>query len=645
MMSRLLLLSLVLMGLSSGVFAADSAYLQQLRGEAQRLRLAAKPEWLNLVHYKPRLLLPGVESLVDDPGFFNAPDGKTDPQAELAATLRRFFSSAHDKKGGQTAQCMFVARYHWLRQQLHFDAQRLPEQACPQFEQWRKTLNAESVTLVFPAAYLNNPASMFGHTLLRIDARGQTPRTRLLAYSVNYAAATRETNGFLFAAKGVFGGYAGVFSVAPYYDKVNEYSDIENRDIWEYHLNLSPAEVERLLEHVWELGHTWFRYYFFDENCSYNLLSLLDVVRPSMKLTDQFRWYAIPSETVRAVTRVPGLLGKVVYRPARSTVLRYRLQQMPAREQDLAHDLVRRQAPARASLTGPRMQALTPLEQAHVLDLAFEYLDYERLEGKRDKKAVASRLLALLGARSRLQVTDPPLTVPRPAVRPDAGHRSGLAAFGYGQRDGQTYAELRLRPAYHELMDPQGGYVRGAQINFLDLRLRRYQGAGPAARDQLRLEQFTLLNIVSLTPRNRLFKSLSWHLDLGRYRTRLRANGDALVNRFSGGTGVTYALGRSTLVYGFINTALESSRRLDHHYALAMGPGFGVITDVTSRWRMKLSAGMLRYGIGDTHTEGRIEWAQRITLGPQSAVQLTLARQRAFSNYWNSAELGLKLYF
>ncbi len=68
--------------------------------------------------------------------------------------------------------------------------------------------------------------------------------------------------------------------------------------------------------HVWELGPTRFDYYFFDENCAYHLLSLLEVARPGLQLTDRFRWWAIPSDTVRAVTDQPGLLKRVVYRPA-----------------------------------------------------------------------------------------------------------------------------------------------------------------------------------------------------------------------------------------------------------------------------------------------------------------------------------------
>src|SRR5256885_10264459 len=57
-------------------------------------------------------------SEVDDPGFFLAPNGKTDPHAELEATLAKFFSDELVGRSRQPAQCAFVARYHWLKSQL-----------------------------------------------------------------------------------------------------------------------------------------------------------------------------------------------------------------------------------------------------------------------------------------------------------------------------------------------------------------------------------------------------------------------------------------------------------------------------------------------------------------------------------------------
>jgi len=53
------------------------------------MKLHEDPYWHILLHYKPGVS--GYESLVDDPRYFLAPDGKTNPETELDATIRAFF--------------------------------------------------------------------------------------------------------------------------------------------------------------------------------------------------------------------------------------------------------------------------------------------------------------------------------------------------------------------------------------------------------------------------------------------------------------------------------------------------------------------------------------------------------------------------
>ena len=60
---------------------------------------------------------------------------------------------------------------------------------------------------------------MFGHLLLRVDQKGQTKRTSILAYTINYAADVTTDNGILFAMLGLTGGFKGYFSTHPYTSK------------------------------------------------------------------------------------------------------------------------------------------------------------------------------------------------------------------------------------------------------------------------------------------------------------------------------------------------------------------------------------------------------------------------------------------
>jgi hypothetical protein len=622
------------------VSAPALSYLQELIAQARLKQLAQRPEWHRLGHYIPNLLLPGVHSLADDPQFFIAPTGKTDPQAELEATLASFFSTLEETDKQQNPQCRFIARYHWLKQELQFDPGRMSEQPCRRFRSWRAALNPHEITLIFPAAYLNNPASMYGHTLLRIDAKDQDDRTRLLAYAINYAASTGETSGVLFAMNGLFGGYHGVFSIMPYYLKVREYSDIENRDIWEYQLDFTPAEIDRLLMHLWELGPVYFDYYFFDENCSYHLLSLFEVARPGLQLTDQFRWWAIPSDTVRAVTRQPGLLKRAVYRPASVSVLRHRLGLANEEERRIARDLVeRRSIPADGQL-----RQLPAVRQAAVLELAYEYLSYQRA-AKRITEAEAIPLAhELLLVRSQLDISEKPLEVPVPRVRPDEGHETARFAFTVGKNDGRQFEEIRWRAAYHNLLDPEDGYARGAQIQFFEFAARRYEHS-----DGLRLEELKPVDIVSLTPRSDYFQSWSWKINAGWMRKRFPDASEPLVFRLNGGPGLAWDFvgpfsGRS-LIYGFLDVTLDADSHFTQGYALGSGPAAGWLVDVTKGWRASVYARTQHFSFGQVHSSDELSLNQRFTLTSQSALRVDAARKREFGYHSNSIGISWYVYF
>jgi hypothetical protein len=633
------ILLLLLMSLPPAVSAADNVYLKALIEQAHAKHLAQRPEWLNLLHFKPYPYRPGWRSLADDPDFFNASNGKHDAQAELDATLAAFFSDAQETDKVQNPQCRFIARYHWLKGELHFDPARLPEQPCKRFYQWRAALNPYQITLVFPAAYLNNPASMYGHTLFRVDAKDQDERTRLLAYSISYAANTPESGGLTFAVKGLLGYYPGLFTMTPYYIKVREYSDIENRDVWEYQLTLTPEEIDRLLMHVWELGPIRFDYYYFDENCAYHLLSLLEVARPGLELTDQFRWWAIPSDTVRAVAGTPGLVKQVIYRPSTVTVIRRRLRYLDPAQRQVAKDLAEQKIPP----TDARVSALSATDQARVLELGYDYAEYEKATGN-GQAADPQHMRDLLLARSRVDAPSQRPEVPEPAVRPDQGHKTSRLALGAGSRGGRQFQEIRLRPSYHDLMDDGGGYTRGAQIEFFDMALRHYRG-----EDSVRLERFTPLDIVSLTPRDDFFHPLSWKVKLGWTRKHFAANDEPLVFRMNGGPGLACNMPGSydghSVYYGYLEAALDVGKRFDRDYALGAGPSIGWLTDLSDRWRVNLYARSLRYGLGDAHNARALALEQRYSLTRQSAVRFELFRKQEFRDYWNGGEISLHLYF
>lgn len=613
----------------SPVHGQDAAYLAELSACARDQHLHADSYWHILLHYQKGL--GGYESLIDDPAFFLAPDGKTNPEAELQATLRAFFDTSTDEK--QSAVCRFTARYEWLRQRLNIDPKRLPLAECPPFERFMEQVKPESVALIFPMAHLNAPASMFGHTLLTIETAN---KSKLLAYAVTYSAFTNETFGPQFAVKGLTGLYPGYFSIMPYYAKLQEYSDIDHRDIWEYPLNLTKPEIRRMMLHIRELEHIASDYYFFDENCSYALFFLLEAARPSVHLTAPTKGWLIPLDSIRMIEE-QGLITGVTYRPSRTTKISYLAAGLsePAQARALAM--------AKGTLTGASLEDpnIPDQEKIKTYELAGEYLLYLYTKGEVAQTLYQERFLKILRLRSQLGVDKESSAdrIPMP-VPPDKGHRSNRLALGVGLDRDEAFLEIRIRPVYHGLMDCDDGYVKGAQLIFTDLVLRCFPSENKVA-----LEGLDVIDIMSLSPRNKFFHPISWKIKTGITRITGDDEQDHLVYQINPGGGLAFDAGPLDLVYAMLETGLNVGGALQHDYALGAGGSFGLVTTLNTHWKAHLFARDIAYGPGDRFNAFEACLQQSFIINPAQSIALDLSRRKTRGVYQTEARLAWNFFF
>jgi len=596
------------------VYAHDSPYLSELLAAAHEQKLYEDLYWHTLMHYKPTIL--GYKSLVDDPKFFLAPDGKTNPEAELDATIRAFFIEEDKEK--KSAVCRFAARYDWIRDKLNIDPGLLPLSECHPFMNFMNNMKPESVILVFPTEHLNSPASMFGHTFLTIETAN---KSKLLAYAVNYSAFTNETFGPLFAVKGLFGLYPGYFSVLPYYAKLQEYSDIDHRDIWEYPLNLTKPEIRRMMLHIYEMDSIASDYYFFDENCSYVLLFLLEAARPTLKLTDQFHGWMIPLDSVRMVEK-QGLVTGVVYRPSRTTKIKYLASRISEQGQERAVAMANGEVDEHSINSSD----IPDQEKMKTYELASEYLQYRFSKHELPEETYQERLLRILQQRSQLGISGDESSYQIPApIPPEKGHHSNRFAVGTGMESDAWFQEIRYRPAYHDLMDNDNGYLRGAQLIFGDIALRYYTGYR-----KLTLDSLDVIDIFSLTPRDRFFHPISWKIKTG--FTRIVGNDDQkhLVYEISPGGGFAYE---------------NSLSGLKRNYAAGAGGSIGVIRDVNDFWKVHISVKDLYYCLGDTYNAFEAAVRQNFTLNTDQSISVDFSRKKTREFYQTEVKVLWNLFF
>jgi len=568
----------------------------------------------------------------DDPGFFLAPNGKTDPEAELAATLTKFFSDELVGRSKQPAQCAFIARYHWLKEKLQFDEHRLPAQPCERFWRWFNEFNAEAISVIFPTGFMNNPSSMFGHTFLRIDAKGQTPQTRILAYTINYAAQLPPDTGPEYAIKGIFGGYPGYFSTIPYYLKVQEYRDIENRDIWEYRLDLTEQQVRRLLMHTWELGNAYFDYFFFGENCAYHILSLIEAAEPSIHLLDRFPFYTIPVDTVRLLSD-SGLVGEVVSRPSRSTLVRRKREAMNDEERVWLNRLIGDPQ----ALKTDRFRSFPADQQAFILETASDYLLMRGSMGV-EGEPFREKNRSILAARSQLKVAPTEIPIEPYVKRPDLGHGTSRIGLGAGWRNDRAFEEINVRAAYQDLLDPDFGYTPNAQIEVMSFAIRHYHD-----QSQARLERFSPVNMISLSPMDSLFQAPSWKLNLGMntiaYRgCQLCTNG--YLNGGIGGAVESQLIGRQVF-YAMAEVEANASKAYEESHRIGGGGTVGMLADITDRWKLLASGTYLRYALGEKSEDWRWSVGQRFSLTTNLAFRVEYNHR----SHDNDVLATLQMYF
>lgn len=608
-------------------FSDENPYAAELKKAASEKKLAQSRTWEVLLHYKP--VRGGVESLVDDPFFFLALGGKRNPEVELNATIDALFDASTDEK--TNPRCRFVARHEWLIKELSIDVSKLPAINCAMFNEAMRNINPKSAALVFSAAHINAPASMFGHTFLRIDSDKES---KLVSFAANYAALPTDTNGLIYAFKGVFGYYQGFYSILPYYTKVQEYNDMDQRDMWEYKLDLTEAEVRMMVYHLWEMKDLYTYYYFFDENCSYTIMFAMEAARPELRLTDGFGFSVIPVDTLRKI-RDSGIIKEVEYRPSRSSKIRHVASLVGRSGSKTAIAVAKKEIEPESVLSS----GIPATEKIEILDLAAEYSQYRYTKEKMEKGEFQRRFLAILKARGTIaEKSENVYSVPTPAG-PEAGHRSKSFSLGIGTDSGRFYEEIRLRPAYHNLLDPKEGFIDGSQIEFFSLGARHYP-----ERNNGELEYFDFLNILSLTPRDIFFKPLSWKVRTGFVQRIFPDKDDHLVYRTSAGAGYVAGFG-ALRPYVTVDGMFDISGRLEDSYALGGGATLGFLLSPAGRYSAHLYVRATSFAFGDTHKTYEAALLQSVKLSQNNSLMLEVKRERTFGIYSTDAALTWRYFF
>lgn len=484
-----------------------SANVQSLIKDAFQKKLFEERTWRKLLHYESTIYLTTV-SQVKDKTFFLSEDGNKNKEHELSATLAGFFDPIELKD--KHPICRFPARLYWLKQKLlnHPAWAELPVPTCYFYDVYLRNLNAESISFVFSSYYANNPGSAFGHTFFRINKKAKEGKSKqeLLDYGISYAAQVTTGNSLLYMLNGLTGGFKGTYISVPYYYKVREYNDYESRDLWSYELNLSSDEVIQVINHLWEVGPHFFDYYFFTQNCSYHMLTVLEAASERIELVDKVPLWVIPSDSVKALYEVPDFVKKVEFRPSLRKHFESKWNQFSTEEKDKFIDVTTKYSDAKLQsfiFTNEQRKAL-------FYDAMIDYADMKDPKGISSRQGPWHKIKEfLLSNRAVIPVISEDSVIPMSDWdRPDKSHPSGRVSVGAGRDHNKTLGFFQYRFAFNDLLDDSRGLPIYSQLEFFNFKFQ--------LRDNdFNLENFSFFNILQLNPLRRIDPELSWGVDVG----------------------------------------------------------------------------------------------------------------------------------
>ena len=470
----------------------------------------AREAWLALLHYD--VTSNGWLSQVSDPSFFLDPRGKHDPEAEWNSDRLAFLAPAGERPVGEHGQCRFPARFALMKQALAWSSADVRQVECVELETHRRSVDAESLSVVFASYFLANPASAFGHIMLYLGS-GSGRKAVLGDYSVSFEANTSGLSPWAYIPRGLTGGLIARYRLAPFHERIRKYEIEEQRDLWVFPLQVSQEEIDQLVLHLWELKDVIFEYGFLGENCAQKILRLVHAVAPRYDVLPHRTLAALPFEVSRHLVERIGLAGEPTRRPSLSTQFNRLVAELsPEETKELEVMVSSRIVPIDASSV--TLMAALLWSESRTPDRAFrraaEEVDHRDLMWWRE-----------LWASQVTAVTDADHSgIARPRAEPDrsllSSHRPSRFTVRGGYRRGVgSILNLGARWLLHDAVDPRIGYPPASAIEVGRLEVVA------SAEGNLLLDEATVLRVEKLASASDLQSPLAWRVDIGARRLPL----------------------------------------------------------------------------------------------------------------------------
>lgn len=432
--------------------------------------LSQSNEWKALLHISDNNV-----SEINDLNFFIS--HQTNPKLEMETLL--------NKKNCENI-CKYPARYRYLSKAFDLN---ISFEHCTNLNRYLDDSKGDNVSIVFASSFLESPTSYFGHTFIKINKRDNA----FFSQTLGYAAELPQNVGiFSLISKGIGGGFTGKYISSPYFKLIEEYSNMEQRTLFEYELDLSKEEIDNLIWHSYEMLSTKVPYRFFSENCAYEVFWFLENARPNSRLIQRLKPYVIPYATIELLKD----------------------------EHLIKSTLVRE----------PKIEHLSKIyfsmtnEEKNLFDEFKNYGDkLEYFTNKNVNKDVKNKVIELtngyydiLFKKFRIvksdydDVKNMDYNQSKPTVKKDFEYKKQSSVyFGRVITKSDNLELLGFRPAMFSRYEPQNNLLNEQSLEFLKVELEKKHN------NDIKLNKFDLINLESMNKQFSFYEPKSWRFYLG----------------------------------------------------------------------------------------------------------------------------------
>lgn len=436
------------------------------------IALSSSSKWARIIGFADE------NWITKDQTYFLTTSEKFSPYDELVENIKEYLKFADNKSDffcKTPARAIFLS-YH-LPQLPDFNSKR-----CSQYSEWSKNGEIESISLLYVTGYLKNPASFFGHTLLKFNASNGKANAGLLDSSLNYGAHTNNDAALPYVVRGLTGGYSASLVEEKFFRLSAEYQELQKRDIYEYQLSLSEYEKWLMIAFSFEMAQKEFTYYFLADNCAFRLNLILGLALERDPMPG-LPW-AAPIDLLMGITK-SDRVDKITYHPSQTSRTVSALDTLIPSERDKVAAVINSDP---FSYRGTDYNMLTKLA-------ILETLNYFKIESSKD--GASDEVSNIDEKRRRVLLSldrDPAIIrgVSAPSKFPHEINKPTLLRYGLKQTGNHDpIISLQLRAANFEILDTDRTRKTNSEFIFLSPKIAIQNG-------RVRLDEMTLFKALSL---------------------------------------------------------------------------------------------------------------------------------------------------